>query len=85
VSLARLKRIAALEARRRPPERPWFDPFDLCMRLWVDLQAVAAGKAEWRPVYGPPHWSEVTAAAFERAVRDYDNMGGRLTAKQEAA
>jgi hypothetical protein len=79
MSLQRLKRIAALEARRRPPERPWFDPFDTAMRLMVDLRAVADNKAEWRPVYGPPHWSEATADAFERAVRDYDAMHKRLT------
>jgi hypothetical protein len=80
---SRLKRLAALEAiaRLRKPERPFVDPYDAAMRLLVDLQAVVTGKAEWRPVYGPPHWSETTAAAFERAMQDYDSRSRRLTAK----
>ncbi len=51
----------------------------------VDLRAVHAGRACLIPVYGPPHWPEETVLAFERAMKDYDSMGRRLTAKQEAA
>jgi hypothetical protein len=80
---SRLKRLAALEAiaAKRKPTNPYVDPFDTAMRLLVDLQAVVAAKAEWRPFYGPPHWPEETQVAFERQMADYDSMSKRLTAK----
>jgi hypothetical protein len=76
---SRAKRIAALEAVLfRPVEVAFVDPFPLAMRLWEDLQAVCAGRAEWIPVYGPHKWSEAAQDAFDRAVAMTDAMAKRL-------
>jgi hypothetical protein len=81
MTLQHLKRLQRLEARRRPTAAPWFDPFPVAMRLWEDLQAVSAGKAEWIPIYGPPHWTEEQAAAFGLRMRESDRIAERLAAK----
>jgi hypothetical protein len=50
------------------------------MRLWDDLQAVVAGKAEWIPRPARER-TEDQRDAFELAVREDDRMHARLTAK----
>ncbi len=78
-SIALRKRIERLEAaaRRRSPERPYFDVFPAAMRLWVDLQAVVAGKAEWIQRPAKP-LSEEQADALDRAFRDADRVAERF-------
>jgi hypothetical protein len=56
MSQQRLKRLQRLESRK-PTAAPWVDPFDLCMRLWSEVQAVVAGRA----------WLDTAARA--RAIR----------------
>ena len=78
-SAARRKRLEALE-RRQPRSKPWTDPYDACMRLMVDLQAVIAGKACWVPRPEPAEpWSEETQDAYDRLVAEVDMMHRRLT------
>ena len=75
MSLARLKRLQKLEARRRPPGVAWVDPFPVVMRLMVDAAAVAAGRAEWIPRFGP----EVEAVGLY--LREADRTAERLRAR----
>jgi hypothetical protein len=58
----------------RVAEVPWSDP--IAIRLLVDAEAVAAGKAEWIPLYGP--LSPEAEHAVALAVRDCDRMAERL-------
>jgi len=73
------KRLAKLESRK-PATDWWRDPFPVAMRLWEDLQAVAAGKACLIPRYGPDKWSDESAAAL--AIREVDRMSERLRAEK---
>ena len=79
MSIARLKRLQRLEARQ-PKGPPWFDVYDAAIALWqaFGFEALAAGKASLVPLYGPP---EAPTAAFELAMRCYDMMHERLSAK----
>jgi hypothetical protein len=51
------------------------------MRLWVDLEAVVAGKAEWIP-RPERELGEAEQDAYDRAVRNADLMNARLTAER---
>jgi hypothetical protein len=88
MSIARLKRLAALEAiaAKRRPTHAYFDPFLACMRLWTDVQAVAAGRAEWIPVYGPVRPTDaklwVAAARGGRRVLCYVRDWGEFMSKR---
>jgi len=73
-----LKRLERLE-RRKPTGDFWRDPFPAAMRLWEDLQAVAAGKACWLPQPGPP-LSPDAEHAVALAVREIGRMADRLRA-----
>jgi hypothetical protein len=86
MSLARLKRLAALEAiaAKRRPTRPYFDPFPACLLLMVDLEAVAKSRACWVP-RPERELSEEQADALDRAIRTADSMHDRLTAEHKAA
>jgi hypothetical protein len=76
LTIARLRRLQRLESRQ--PRGPvWRDPFDACMRVWVDLQAVAAGRASWRKL-SERELSEDDKAAYDRLVAEYDSMARRL-------
>ena len=80
MSLARLKRLQRLEARR-PSERPWQDPFDLCMHLWAAFEAETAATKAGREFnrlieYGPDR--EVVVLA----IREADRMHARLAAER---
>jgi hypothetical protein len=79
MSANRRRRLERLESRQSKG-RPWFDPFDACMRLWVDLQAVVAGKACWIP-RPEAELGEAAQDAFDRMVAEGDIMARRLTAE----
>jgi hypothetical protein len=84
MSLARLKRIAALEARK-PKAFVSVDYAAAAASLcWVLAchAAVAANKASLMPVYGPPR--EPTPAMAE-AMRHLDRMAARLEAERKGA
>jgi hypothetical protein len=83
MSISRRRRLEALE-RRQIHSPVWTDPFPSVMRLWDDLQAVAAGKAEWIP-RPERERTEDEQDTFERQVREYDRMHARLTAKPPEA
>jgi hypothetical protein len=80
LSIARLKRLQRLEAKQ-PKGCPYVDPFPSLMRLWVDLEAVVAGKAEWIP-RPERELGEAEQDAYDRAVRNADLMNARLTAER---
>jgi TorA maturation chaperone TorD len=82
MSAARLKRIAALEARR-PTAAPWSDPFDLCMSIWAalkaNLDATKAGR-EFSRLPSPEPTPE-SAALLAVVLRDADRIHERLAAE----
>ena len=49
LSLGGQRALAELGKQRQPRGRPWFDAFDACLRLMVDLEAVTKGRACWIP------------------------------------
>jgi hypothetical protein len=79
LSLARLKRIAALEARR-PAVVVWVDPYEAAMalkrRIEVDWPAVRDGRAEWIQHQGPP--TEAVDSAMRRTLDELDRLAARL-------
>jgi hypothetical protein len=79
LTAARLKRLQRLESRR-PSGPVWRDPFDLCMALLANLEAVRAGLACWIPRPEPELGSEAEQA-FKLAMRDADRMHDRLMAE----
>jgi hypothetical protein len=83
MSQARLKRIAALE-KRQPTGKPFVDPFPAAMRLWVDLQAVVAGKACWVP-RPARELDESAQDALARAMAAVDLVAERFAEQRKAA
>jgi hypothetical protein len=78
MSLARLKRLQRLEARR-PSERPWVDPGPLAIALlrWhiENYGAVEASRACLIPVFGPhPEPTPALVAILREADRAHDRL-----------
>jgi hypothetical protein len=66
MSINRRRRLEALERRQiRGPS--WRDPFPSVMRLWDDLQAIAAGNAVPNGYLGP-----TSSSARPRRTRSTD-------------
>jgi hypothetical protein len=82
VTSARLKRLEALERRRRP-DTTYVDPFDVALSLFELFQAshlaVAAGKAEWIP--SEPDDESTWSPAMAEAMKYYDRLAKRLAAE----
>jgi hypothetical protein len=75
MSLARLKRIAALEARK-PTGGPRVDPSAAALRWVLDCHAaVAGGKPSPIPRFGPPREPSPAMAA---ALKHLDHVAARL-------
>jgi hypothetical protein len=85
MSQQRLKRIAALEARR-PPQRPWTDPYPLCMQIIASIEATMAAEREGRPYSALPSPEPMPDTdAFVLAMRAADQMHARLEAERKGA
>jgi hypothetical protein len=85
VTLARLKRLQRLEARRAP-DKPWVDPFPVAMALFAAFEAtLAAEKAgrEFSRLPQPePEFSPEVRHLVELRLRESDRIAERLRAER---
>lgn len=83
MSTIRLRRLERLE-RRQPRGKPWRDPYDAAMALWVALEASADAESAGRPFSWLPS-ERLSSEAEERlavVLRDNDRISERLRAER---
>jgi hypothetical protein len=79
MTAARLKRIAALEARKSNGNH-WTDPYPVAMQIFAALQANQAAERAGRPFSRLPSPELPDTDAFVWAMRAADQMHARLVA-----